>query len=109
MDLVEFLRQRLDEDERAAKAWLPIGNPDAAAREHIARHDPARVLRDVEAKRAILRAHWRDNDGAGPVCYTCGDADPNTGKREGEWPCETLRLLALPFADHKDFDESWRP
>jgi hypothetical protein len=56
-DLIAFLQARLDEDERSAHAWLPFGNPDAAARDHIARHDPGRVLAEVAAKRAILDLH----------------------------------------------------
>jgi hypothetical protein len=55
--LAEFLAARLDEDGAAAKAWLPLGNPDAAQREHIACVDPGRVLREVEAKREILAAY----------------------------------------------------
>lgn len=53
-DLVEKIRMAIDGDERAALAWLPFGNPDAVAREHFARHDPARVLRQVEAHRKLL-------------------------------------------------------
>jgi Family of unknown function (DUF6221) len=53
-DPVARLKAGLDKDEAAAKAWLPFGNPDAAAREHIARQDPGRVLRRVAADRKIL-------------------------------------------------------
>ena len=59
-DLAAFLRARLDEDEAAARAvpgraWYEPDDDrfshykDAA---HIARHDPARTLREVEAGRA---------------------------------------------------------
>jgi hypothetical protein len=103
-DLVEFLTARLDEDEAAARAWLPIGNPDAAAREHIARHDPARVLREVAAKRAILAGHstvtgwnWPDqSDGSVQMDYV-------------EALRRTLRHLAAVYSDHPDYDEAWRP
>ncbi|GGK32137.1 hypothetical protein GCM10011583_74870 [Streptomyces camponoticapitis] len=47
---------------------------------HVALHDPARVLREIEAKRRILARHARD-----------------------PWPCHDLRDLALPYADHPDF------
>jgi hypothetical protein len=75
MDLVEFLKARLDEDEAAARKAAafkydrPTDAPWERARlaveqgtalssdEHIARHDPARVLREVEAKRTILERH----------------------------------------------------
>lgn len=38
-------------------AFTPLGTQDAATAAHIARHDPARVLREVAAKRAILALH----------------------------------------------------
>ncbi|NKS02638.1 hypothetical protein GS528_16870 [Rhodococcus hoagii] len=78
-DIVEFLRARLDEDEQMARSaaspdgydWTPFGPgeddfdrvegtsvatasddmADASAR-HIARHDPARVLREVGSETA---------------------------------------------------------
>lgn len=35
--------------------------------------------------------------------------DPVHGCREDGWPCMTLRILALPHADHHDYDGTWRP
>jgi hypothetical protein len=35
--------------------------------------------------------------------------DPIHGCREDGWPCMTLRILALPHADHHDYDDAWRP
>ena len=71
---------------------------------HIARHDPARVLRDVAAKRAILEMHtWTASlDG----CWSCsGDhgADPTPA------PCGTLRHLAAVYAVHPDYNTKWAP
>jgi hypothetical protein len=43
-------------DSRGDESVPRILSPDAVAA-HITRHDPARVLREVEAKRAILAAH----------------------------------------------------
>lgn len=141
MELVEFLRARLDEDEEVAgimpadsRAWsyhpdeqhpnysgkIPEIFAEACntqtpgfilfeAAPHIARHDPARVLRDVAAKRRILEAH--DSDGA----HECVD-----GPEFGDWSlrsphigwevnCLTLRLLALPYDQHEDYRDEWRP
>jgi hypothetical protein len=103
-DLVEFLTARLDEDEAAARAWLPIGNPDAAAREHIARHDPARVLREVEAKRAIL-AMWQEPETdrylpTGEVVAQVAAADAIDS---------VVRELNAVYSDHPDYDEAWGP
>ena len=80
-DLISFLNARLDEDEAIAQsAAKRMGSPDwrqaatddgrdtvvMGEREvglhsllgtHIARHDPARVLREVEADRKLIAAY----------------------------------------------------
>jgi hypothetical protein len=71
---------------------------------HIARHDPARVLAEVEAKRRIVEA-W-----GGLV----GDNEEQAwalehGDRSQAVAITTLRLLALPYAGHEAYDEAWRP
>jgi hypothetical protein len=43
-------------------SFAPLGTQDAETMRHIARHDPARVLREVEAKRAILAAYAEADD-----------------------------------------------
>ena len=74
------------------------GGHDEDQAAFIAEHDPARVLREVEAKRRIIEEH--PYAGAGK-CETC-DLDR-------DWPCPTLRLLALPYADRSGYREEWRP
>lgn len=135
-DLVAFLRARLDEDERIARAvrdgtpwrynpakyWRgpvpgsgeeavftgPAGagatcicgtgdadHPEAMARaEHIARHDPVRVLADVAAKRAILEIHGQAHRCPDHLAHDVG-------------PCRTLLLLAQPYVAHPGFDTAW--
>jgi hypothetical protein len=82
---------------------------------HIAAHDPARVLREIEAKRQLVRLHGRATLRAGggaqyfdttTVCRSC---EPDHQFPELSWPCPTLRLLALPYADRDGYQESWRP
>jgi hypothetical protein len=79
------------------------------ANEHIARHDPARVLREVEAKRQITECHesWVAGNGD-TICGRCG-REHIDGRPGGHFPCQTLRLLALPFTGHPDYREDWRP
>jgi len=113
-DLAAFCAA-LDEDEAAARAALaapaipqPGGGfvlrdyagdriPDAMAA-HIARHDPARTLREVAVKRAILAEHppvypvtFPEPSGQ-PTCGVCQsggmDWDPQ------DWPCATVRAVA---------------
>lgn len=72
---------------------------------HIARHDPARVLRQIETTRRIIDEHQPERnyvyrDDGTRACGTCGDGT-------FEWPCLTLRLLALPYADHRDYRQEW--
>jgi hypothetical protein len=133
-DLVQFLRDRLDETAAKARAaaeelgadWyyddgfvlarregdqVVTGSQDFLERErgeHIALHDPARVLAEVEAKRRLVdefaqtgsvpdtperRAspHWRGDFG-----YLQGLA-------------RAVHLLALPYADHPDYRDERRP
>lgn len=120
-DMVAFLRARLDEEEVDAKAlnewqdgeawysdaadmalWMDIDPAPAAV---FARCSPARVLADVQAKRAILDLHAPEEFHDAPGEFFCRH-DQRTA---GIWPCPTVRLLALPYADHPDYDESWRP
>ncbi|MFB6557726.1 DUF6221 family protein [Streptomyces sp. NPDC056400] len=122
-DLVAFLEARLDEEADLARRcdgdgcgrWSAHGHtvdfcqaelagfhPTIAS--HVALHDPARVLREVEAKRRVLARHdlapavgdpetpWDDRDD----CRF--DGDP--------WPCDDLLDLASPYADHPDFPRS---
>lgn len=63
--------------------------------EHIARHDPAYVLADVESKRAII-AHKREEPGDDPAYRGAQDMHE-----------DVLVMLAQPFRDHPDFDPAW--
>jgi hypothetical protein len=72
--------------------------PSHEEAEHIARHDPARVLRDIEAKREVVRLAERARD------YHETFTDGFAAAMEG-----ALRLFALSFADHPGYREEWRP
>lgn len=85
-----------------------VDDLDEADAHHIARHDPARVLREVEAQRRIIDEHKpyaldaHDRHGAMVGCAVCEHADT-------PYPCRTLRLLTLPYAGHPDYLPEWRP
>ncbi len=97
----------------APKVWIPSAV-------HIARWDPVRVLAEVQAKRRIIDLHEGDvkeypvrfdplsGERIGPeyevTCDVCGWAslDPSSA-------CETLRLLALPYAGHDAYRAEWAP
>jgi hypothetical protein len=138
--LLEFLNRCLDEDERVARAALgdtwraagllvedavfdgigtrltdvakTVGSREA---EHIALHDPAAVLADIAAKRAILAIHADGGRSQGYTetgygyidhcCKTCGAF----GEYGHPWPCETVRALGSAFTTRPGYLEDRAP
>ena len=143
--MVAFLEARLDEEETAARAcqspapwkaathpadsWIvtdatgqPViydeGTPSLEEAAHIARHDPARVLRGVEADRALLSALEQARKFSD---HMFSSPSPE-GAAPGEVPGERVRaatqvltlervvmIRAARFSDHPDYDEAWKP
>jgi Family of unknown function (DUF6221) len=119
MTLVEFLEARLAEDELTATAaiegaadWHALYTyrdvkdgdghyvvlvdsryPTVAQAAHIARHIPARVLRQCAAARAVI-ADFLRLDALGDL--------PGRSATEA-----FLRQLAFAYSDHADFDRPW--
>ena len=79
-----------------------IEHTDERVTRHIIRHDPARVLAEVAAKRRILEGHALCGTGLG----LCDHAHRRPASVESG-RCGTLRDLAAPYADHPDFNPSW--
>ena len=149
MTLTAFLLARIAEDEAAARAALQgpwelgddahslgqvIGSTfTIAVRDqtahpadlaHIARHDPARVLAECAAIRALIADFTAEKHEVVEDCwYTCASA---TEERDGGECCDdsrrgtgcdcglefraraTLAPLASIYADHPEFDPEWR-
>lgn len=108
MTLVEFLLERIVDDEAAAEEWNAVitGSPIGDWIHEVRR----RVLADCEAKRRVVALHPAKERREWYECAVCFDPDTAPGDYDFEdWPCPTLRLLALPYADHPDYDEAWRP
>lgn len=127
-DLITFVRARLKNDEDHAQAAINEGlgidlGPDGElflpdhpdAHDHVATWYPARVLRDVEAKRAIVELHtpkvatsqdWTAGLIEGTAyCHTCESVNGMVVA-----PCDTLRTLASAWSSHEDYDaERWAP
>lgn len=127
--LVAFLKARLDDDAQAARragdSFRQIGETGvivategdraeecasanwSGVAEHIVRQDPARTLREVEAKRQLLDEHQNVNDGS---CGTCVDGKwgypTHGGSVPQSYPCRTLRLLTLPYSGHPEYEEA---
>lgn len=74
-----------------------------------------RVLREIEAKRQLVKLHGRATLRAGggaqyfATATVCRSCEPDHQFPELSWPCPTLRLLALPYADRPGYREEWRP
>lgn len=124
--LVQFLRARYDEDEQAAQAAMTEGDvqdgrwfddddeeiiDDSAwriayttagpVRAHIARHDPARVLAEVDTKRQALdhyeriQQHTKD----GVLDYVLAEGAVRA----------QIQYMALAYAGHPGYRQEWKP
>lgn len=128
--LTDWLLERVAEDERDAlnASGRAVGGPynaewtqpwagqidvadghsidtnDRDLDQHIIRWDPARVLAEVESKRRIINEHLPADFGH-EFCRICSPL----GERFASFPCDTLRLLALPYAGMPGWNEAWRP
>lgn len=94
-------------DDPEDGCWLYQACANAEG-DHIARFDPTRIVAECEAKRRIVEHHACVPDSDGPDAYNLCAVCSSNGPEARGWPCDTLRLLALPYADHPDFDEEWR-
>ena len=119
MTIVEFLEARLAEDELIASAAIEDSSqwqvlygyrdikdgdghyvvladskyPTVGQAAHIARHSPARALRECTAARALI-AEFLRHDALGDLA--------SRGATE-----QALRQLAAIHRDHPDFDHTW--
>ena len=70
--------------------------------EFIAANHPALVMADCAAKRRIIDRHRADL----PHPHPGDPCDAHNANYE-TIGCETLRALALPYADHPDYRQEW--
>ena len=75
---------------------------------HIVRHDPARVLRDIAAKRVVLAeyAAFREVMDEQQAAGEQTGAGVSSGARLLE---HLIRVFAAVDCDHPDYDRRWRP
>jgi hypothetical protein len=119
-DLAAFLKARLDEVWESAWRWhLRDCTFQEDPPQHCGCGLPAHLLRDVEAKRAILGLHLIEAKKADITPF-----DPQTGERNPDeyevtcdicgWvsgtpgsACPTLRNLAAVYSDHPGYRQEW--
>ena len=84
---------------------INAGTASADLAEHIARHDPARVLAECEARRRIVMSAQQAQESLERR------RDPTPADVHGHVIAlrEVIRLLALPYADHPDYRDEWKP
>jgi hypothetical protein len=104
VNLTEFLLARIAEDESLARAQLAAGRQHGTSWDY---NDPRRCLAECEAKRQIV-------EHADTVSSMDRQIESEWGTRSSvPWDedegIRLLRLLALPYADHPDYDQTWRP
>jgi hypothetical protein len=110
-DLVSFYAARLDEDEAAAKAQefrgtvvlYSDGEPTRAEAEYFATMNPARVLREVEAGRAILAAYKE------ALHIQAGYKEVAAEEASREVLEMVCRHLAAIYSGHPDYRQEWKP
>ncbi|MFD7185477.1 DUF6221 family protein [Streptomyces sp. NPDC059904] len=98
-DLTTFLRKRIAEDKAiAAECTGPdwqVDPGDGDNAEHIARHDPARVLREADAKLVVLNeldlaVHGQPRPYIDALLFA-------------------VQQMGTVYATHPDYNENWRP
>lgn len=120
MTLTEFLLARIAEDERAVEPhrgymdWVPLGAIESGDGYAECSISAPRVLAECEAKRRIIGEHTYppgEFTALITTCPRCVDHNDGQGTRGHDLsiPCPTLRMLALPYADHPDYRQEWRP
>ncbi|MEV8029235.1 DUF6221 family protein [Cellulosimicrobium funkei] len=117
MTLTEFLLARIAEDERLVTEY-PGLTPDFPPKWALGLYyedeiamtltvSADRVLAECEAKRRIVEE---------AAAHQAAEADAIASPvASASWYARSatlgyiLRLLALPYSDHPDYDETWRP
>ena len=118
-EIADFLLRRIAEEERAArraatsqatKLTAPI--PDESTVDTVWGHalmTPGRLIAHCAARRQIIALHEISivDDGI-PAMIDGESGSCRAGRSERAYLCQTLRLLALPYADHVEFNAAWQ-
>lgn len=99
MTLIEFLRARYDDDERTYNYLNDMGEQGPY---YFLLDDISIKRRIIDLHRPVRKRSTGSERGTVEDCQMC-DHFP------AQYPCATLRLLALPYANHHDYQQEWRP
>ena len=112
-DLIAWLRAQLDEDERVIRGWasacVHVEACFDGSSDFLDRFTEDRMLAEVDAKRQLMELHRpvrkRSTGSDGGVIEDCKMCD----HFPAQYPCATMRLLALPYADRSGYRQEWAP
>jgi hypothetical protein len=115
--LTNFLFARVSEDEAVARSAIGhlvdigAGHEDIAVLHHIDRWTSERVLAECAAKRRVAEDYLGMREIAKNIARERGDQDGEAMVARNIYAGldMALRSLALPYADHPDFNAEWRP
>jgi hypothetical protein len=110
-EMVQFMLEKADGDRRPVEDGITaIGCSEQGWHVGLG---PARVLAECDARRCIAHLHGPKHPGSSD-CKSCADGweDMTYGENGYDpqpYPCLTAKNLALPYAEHPDYRNEWRP
>lgn len=102
MDVVEFLFQRIAEDEAAARNLLNDRSLSRSGEWY-----ERRLLLECEAKKRVIGIVESARQAALAAMIHDADGDLPWNPEAIEWTTHSLNALALPYLDHPDFEQHW--
>lgn len=130
MTIVEFLMQRIAEDEAVGRDWSHINRGGGIKVDvcgggtgYLAICNPDRVLAECAAKRRIVELHkfgpgyrqrqpwepeWPQPEYVRDVCGECYEWDEDDDcASNAAAPCATIRTMAQVYSGHPDYRQEW--
>lgn len=102
MDIVEFLIERIKEDEAAARKLLSDRSVSESSQWY-----ERRLLLECEVKKRLIGIVARARQTVLTSMVTAPDADGQWLPQSIDWMAEALNTLALPYYNHPDFEQDW--
>jgi hypothetical protein len=111
MDLTDFLAARLAEDEAGAREAQSLWDDSLEIIAFQRHYDPARALREVEAKRARLALMIEARGEMDKLLAgdTAGRVDQAMAIGRARGATVAVKHDVAVWSDHPDYDEAWRP
>ncbi|MCB5273521.1 hypothetical protein BJG92_01043 [Arthrobacter sp. SO5] len=102
MDIVDFLSERITEDEAAARTLLTDRTVSVAAEWY-----ERRLLLECEAKRRLIGIVESARQAALAAMVSGASGDGHLVPASIDWMSQSLNALALPYFEHPDFNQDW--